>query len=133
MLPMQRSRSHRIITILSGKRSRGEGVCSRLFPQFRVGARLPVAEISVDGVMRTALVDSGCSRCIIYEPCCASWERRSVSVVTVGGQKQCCEGVGRICLQVHEDKSVGVDALVVNFKPLGFECILGVNGIIVKT
>jgi len=54
-------------------------------------------------------------------------------VVTVGGQKQCCEGVGRICLQVHEDKSVGVDALVVNFKPLGFECILGVNGIIVKT
>jgi len=49
--------------------------------------------------------------------------------VTVNGQKQRCEGVGRICLQVCDGESVKVDAFVVNFKPLGFECIIGVNGI----
>jgi len=50
-------------------------------------------------------------------------------VVTVNGQKQHCKGVGRICLQVRDSESVEVNALVVNFKPLGFECIIGVNGI----
>ena len=79
--------------------------------------------------MRVALVDSGCSRCIIYEQCCVSWERKNVNVVTVNGQKQNCEGVGHIRLQVSDGKSVEVDAFVTNFKPLGFECILGLNGI----
>jgi len=32
-------------------------------------------------------------------------------------------------LQVHCSEVVEVDAFVMNFKPLGFECILGVNGI----
>jgi len=40
----------------------GRGRLQQALPQFRVGARLPVAEISVDGVMRTAQVDSGCSQ-----------------------------------------------------------------------
>jgi len=123
------SGSHCFIAVLSGKRSRGEVVCASLLPQLPVGAALPVAEICVDGVTRVALVDSDCSRCIIYKPCCASWERKSVSVLTVNGQKQHCEGVGRIRLQVHCSEVVEVDAFVVNFKPLGFECILEVNGI----
>lgn len=79
--------------------------------------------------MRVALIDSGCSQCIVYEPCCISWTRKNVTVVTVNGQKQNCEGVGRICLQVGDSKPVEVDALVTNFRPLGFECILGLNGI----
>ena len=49
--------------------------------------------------------------------------------MTVNGQKQSCKGVGRVCLQVGDGESVEVDAFVTNFKPLGFECILGVNGI----
>lgn len=79
--------------------------------------------------MRVVLIDSGCSRCIVYKPCCASWIRKNVSVVTVSGQKQNCEGIGRICLQVRDGESVEVDAFVTNFKPLGFECIFGLNGI----
>ena len=50
-------------------------------------------------------------------------------MVTVSGQKQSCEGVGYIRLQVHDNEPVEVDAFVTNFKPLGFECILGLNGI----
>jgi len=100
-----------------------------LSPQLRVGAALPVAEILVDGTTRIALIDSGCSQCIVYELCCVSWNRKSVTMVTVNGQKQNCEGVGRICLQVSDGKPVEVNALVTNFKRLGFECILGLNGI----
>ena len=91
---------------------------------------MPVAEISVDGFTRVVLVDSGCSRCIVYAPCCVSWKRQNVSVVTVNGQKQRCAGVGRVCLQVRSGNPVEVEAFVVEFKPLGFECILGVNGIV---
>jgi len=65
----------------------------------------------------------------VYAPCCASWEKKDVNVVTVNGHKQRCEGVGRVQLQVRNSEPVEVDAFVVNFKPLGFECILGVNGI----
>jgi len=49
--------------------------------------------------------------------------------VTVNGQKQNCEGIGRVCLQVGDGESVEVDVFVTSFKPQGFECILGVNGI----
>jgi len=65
------------------KKGPGEAVCASLSPQLRVGAALPVAEILVDGTMHIALIDSDCSQCIVYEPCCVSWNRQSVTVVTV--------------------------------------------------
>ena len=40
-----------------------------------------------------------------------------------------CEGVGRVQLRVCNGDSVVVDVYVVDFKPLGFEFILGINGI----
>jgi len=126
MFPMWRQWSHRMI--LSGKRGSREVVSASLFPQSQVGAALPVAELSVDSTMRVALVDSGCSQCIVYEPCCVPWQRKNVSVVTFNGQKQNCEGVGHIRLQVRDGDSVEVDAFVTNFKPLAFECVLRLNG-----
>ena len=116
---------HRLVR----EKNRGEAICASLLPQLRIGAVLPVAELRVDSIIRVALIDSGCSRCIVYEPCCASWERKNVSVVTVNGQKQNCEGIGRVCLQVGDGESVEVYVFVTSFKPFGFECILGVNGI----
>jgi len=107
----------------------GEVICTSLFPRVPVGGMtLPVIEIYVDGIARLTLIDSGCSRCIVYVPCYASWQKRHVSVVTVNGHKQRCEGVSHVWLQVHDSKPVEVDASVVNL-PLGFECILGINGI----
>ena len=49
--------------------------------------------------------------------------------MTVSGQKQHCEGVGRVQLRVCNGDSVVVDVYVVDFKQLGFEFILGINGI----
>ena len=47
----------------------------------------------------------------------------------VSGERQRCEGVGRVKLRVGNGSSVVVDVYVVDFKPLGFEFILGINGI----
>ena len=49
--------------------------------------------------------------------------------MTMSDERQRCEGVGRVQLRVCNDDSVVVDVYVVDFKPLGFEFILGVNGI----
>ena len=83
----------------------------------------------VDGVMRVTLIDSGCSQFIVYAPYCASWTRKSVDVLTVSGQRQHCEGDGRVQLGACNGGSVVVDVYVVGFKPLGFDFILGINGI----
>ena len=49
--------------------------------------------------------------------------------MTMSGERQRSEGVGRVQLRVCNGDSVVVDVYVVDFKPLGFEFILGVNGI----
>ena len=86
-------------------------------------------KLSVDGAICHALVDSGCSHCIVHAPYCASWTRKRANVMTMSGERQRCEGVGRVQLRVSNGDSVVVDVYVVDFKPLGFEFILGVNGI----
>ena len=50
-------------------------------------------------------------------------------MITVCGQRQPCEGVGRVQLYVCNCDSVVVGVFVIDFKPLGFELILGINGI----
>ena len=86
-------------------------------------------KLSVDGAICHALVDSGCSHCIVHAPYCASWTRKRADVMTMSGERQRCEGVGRVQLRVCNGDSVVVDVYVVDFKPLGFEFILRVNGI----
>ena len=49
--------------------------------------------------------------------------------MTLSGQKQRCEGDSRVQLRVCNGNSVVVDVYVVEFKPLGFEFILGIKGI----
>ena len=86
-------------------------------------------KLSVDGAICHALVDSGCSHCIVHAPYCAPWTRKGADVMTMSGERQPCEGVGRVQLRVYNGDSVVADVYVVDFKPLGFEFILGVNGI----
>ena len=50
-------------------------------------------------------------------------------MMTISGQRQRCEGVGRVQLRVCNSDSVVVDVYIVDFKPLGSEFILGINGI----
>ena len=115
---------------MAGRRERGEAVCASLQPRCPVSAAdLPVSNISVDGAICLAFVASGCAHCIVHAPYCAWWTRKRVDVMTVSGQRQRCKGVGRVQLRVCNGDSVVVDVYVVDFKPLGFDFILGINGI----
>ena len=109
----------------------GEAVCATLQSRHHVSAAaMPVTNISVDGAICLAIIDSGCSHFIVHAPYCASWTRKSADVMTVSGQRQRCEGVGRVKLHVCNSSSLVVDMYVVDFKPLGFEFILGIKGIL---
>ena len=55
-----------------------------------------------------------------------------MSVVTVNGQKQRCAGVGSVRVRVRGSgkEAVEVRACVVDFRPLGYDFVLGMNGIL---
>ena len=65
-------------------------------------------KLSVDGAICHALVDSGCSHCIVHAPYCASWTRKRADVMTMSGERQRCEAVGRVQLRVCNGDSVVV-------------------------
>ena len=71
-------------------------------------------KLSVDGAICHALVDSGCSHCIVHAPYCASWTRKRADVMTMSGERQRCECVGRVQLHVCNGDSVVVDVYVVD-------------------
>lgn len=55
-----------------------------------------------------------------------------MDVVTVNGEKQACAGVGRVSVRVNDSdhrSSIEIDVCVISFKPLGFDFVLGMNGI----
>ena len=90
---------------------------------------LPVLRLSVDGTSSEALLDTGCSQCVAHVSVCRSWDRRPVSVTTVSGERYWCEGTGEVSVRLQSGKSVSVAVLVVARKPLGFDFILGMNGV----
>lgn len=84
----------------------------------------------VNGVNCNALVDTGCTRCIIYAPLCAQWKKENINVTTVSGERYQCMGTSSVHIQLFSGESVIVSALVVPFKPLNYDFILGMNCII---
>ena len=51
-------------------------------------------------------------------------------MVTVNGQQQQCEGVSQTRIAAPNGNTVCVEALVVDFKPLGFCFLMGMNGMV---
>ena len=90
---------------------------------------LPIVELSVNGTNCKVLLDTGCSKCIAHSSVCRSWRRCPVSVTTVSGEQYWCEGTGVVSVRLRSGESVSVDVLVAARKPLGFEFILGMNGV----
>ena len=90
---------------------------------------LPVVKMWVDGVQCSALVDTGCSRCVAHVSCCKTWRKEDVVILTMNGKEQRCKGTGVVRLQLHNGASAEVDVLVVDSKPLGFAFILGMNAV----
>ncbi|KAG0723101.1 hypothetical protein GWK47_043274 [Chionoecetes opilio] len=83
----------------------------------------------VNGVLTTALVDTGSSRCIAHVSCCSLWKQEVVSVLTVSHKEYFCKGTGIVRLHLSNGVSADVDVLVVDSTPFGFPFIHGMNGI----
>ncbi|KAK4319771.1 hypothetical protein Pmani_009323 [Petrolisthes manimaculis] len=83
----------------------------------------------MDGTRHSALVDTGCSRCVAHVSCCKKWRKENVTILTISGKEQQCEGTGVVCLQLSNGVSTEVKVFVVNTNPLGFPFILGMNGV----
>ncbi|KFD50470.1 hypothetical protein M514_08697 [Trichuris suis] len=85
--------------------------------------------MKVDEVQRRALVDTGSTRCIAYAPCGKSWRKQQIHVTTVSGGQLQCIGMGSVKLQLLQGGQVPVEAVIADKKPLGFDFIIGINGI----
>lgn len=83
----------------------------------------------VNGVKRTVLVDTGCSKTMVHMSCCPQWNKNEVNVMTVGGELRKCKGVGQMYIKPPHGLPVNVDVLVVSFRPLIFDLVLGMNAI----
>ncbi|KFD64469.1 hypothetical protein M514_10797 [Trichuris suis] len=79
---------------------------------------------------RNVLVDTGSSKCIIHNSSCKDWKRKKIKVTAVDGNELRCEGEGVVHVQPSGRSLIHVEAIVVATRPLGFEFILGMNGIV---
>ena len=85
--------------------------------------------MQVNDVARQVLVDSGCSRCLVHTSCCGSWRPSDVGIVTMDGARHQCLGVTTVCVEAERDSPKFVEAFVVDFRPLDFDFVLGMNGV----
>ncbi|KFD62560.1 hypothetical protein M514_25296 [Trichuris suis] len=83
----------------------------------------------VNGVERTVLVDTGCTNCIAHESCCKQWKEQTVTMTTLNDGVLQGKGVGTVWLQPMDRPRVQADVIICQTKPLGFDFILGINGI----
>ncbi|KFD56609.1 hypothetical protein M513_02285, partial [Trichuris suis] len=114
-------------TYVSGKREQGGRSCAGFLPSLIES--LPSIWIRVDGVNRRALVDSGCTTCIVHMPGCRRWKKQPTSLRTITGDDLRCAGVGTAKLEPRERQATVVDVIVSEQRPLGFDIVLGIHAI----
>ncbi|KRX66717.1 hypothetical protein T09_12756 [Trichinella sp. T9] len=98
------------------KRARDRGISASLLSPRPLTEALPAVRMNVGGIRRRVLVDTWCSVCVAHASCCRSWREEDVAITTMCGQAMKCEGTGVVQLRPHG-------------KPLGYDLILGMNGI----
>ncbi|KFD49034.1 hypothetical protein M513_10082 [Trichuris suis] len=113
----------------SGKYSWGRGLSASLLPQPILINALPSIRLRIDGAPRNVLVDTGYSKCVAHVESCKRWTRRPVSLVADDGKELECQGMGVVGLERTGGGRAIVEAIIVDAKPLGFDFILGMNGI----
>ncbi|KFD62492.1 hypothetical protein M514_13006 [Trichuris suis] len=115
-------------TVASPYQGNEDGNAS-LLPRCPLIEALPTVQLHVDGVQRVVLVDTGCSKCVAHVSCCKKWRKEPTSVIAVDGREFQCEGSGTAHLRATGGVPVEVRIIVTHVKPLGFDFILGMNGI----
>ena len=79
--------------------------------------------------MCSALLDSGCSRTIVFSGLCCTGKEKSVRVTTISGETGTCCRVGAVNIRTRTGNSANVEALVALKKPLSFDLLLGYDAI----
>ncbi|KRZ83021.1 hypothetical protein T08_5899 [Trichinella sp. T8] len=112
-----------------GKRARDRGISASLLSPRPLTEALPAVRKNVGGIRRRVLVDTGCTVCVAHASCCRSWRKEDVAITTMCGRAMGCEGTGVVQLRPHGKGPIEVEVIVVRSKPLGYDLILGMNGI----
>ena len=100
-----------------------------LLPKPHLNGTLPTVTVQIDGVRRTALVDTGYTQTLVRKPCCQTWEKKQVPLLVIGGSSSMCCGESVVQIGISNGPSVTVQALVVDGDLLGFDLLLGLNAI----
>ena len=90
---------------------------------------LPAVSVQIDGIRRTALVDTGCTQTLVRKPCCRTWKKKQVPLMVVGGNSSMCCGESVVQIGISNGPSVAVRALVVDEALFGYDLLLGLNAI----
>ena len=113
---------------MSKKRGAEVGAIASLLSP-RMTRALPRVVILVNGKACEALVDTGCVRTLVEAGWAGEWTQQDVVVITANEQRWKCAGVATAVVEVSGGACASVEAYVMNMKPLGFACILGMDAI----
>ena len=114
---------------MCGKRGQGQGAGVDLSPKPKLDEALPIIQGYVNETLCSALLDSSCSRTIVFADLCRTWKEKGVSVTTISGETRTCCGVGAVNIRTRTGNSANVEALVVLEKLLSFDLLLGYDAI----
>ena len=96
---------------------------------------LPAIRMYFDGILWSALLDSGYSRTIVREALCCTWRQRSVVVTMLNGETRACCEIGTIEIHTEMGNLAKVDVLVVKEKLLdmllGYDAIKSIGGVLI--
>ena len=109
---------------MSGKWRQGQDVSPTLAPG-KMKTNLPVMRVCINGVMCDALIDSGCTHCLVRSSVCGPPSGHMTEVLTIDGKSMTSKGVTSVNLQVDERTPIVVDMLAVDGDLLGFDFLLG--------
>ena len=98
-------------------------------PKQKLNEALPIIQVYVNETLCSALLDSGCSRTIVFAGLCRTWKEKGVRVTTISGETRTCCGVGAVNIRTRTGNSADVEALVALKKPLSFDLLLGYDTI----
>lgn len=81
-----------------------------LFPAQSMNEELPVNEVHISGIMRTALVDLGAACSLTHKQIeiCQKWSRQKMNMLTADGKARRSQGVGSIRLGVSNSETLSV-------------------------
>ena len=85
--------------------------------------------IEVCGTDCNVLIDTENTRSIVHRSVCQEWSEHSLRVVTASGHDLWCIGTADVRVIIPGLDPVTISALVVRTRPLGFQMVLGMNGV----